>query len=121
LPPDPHEKNKVLEQKRRDVAEARRILAAFPWDQNINPTAVSAEDAARLRSLGYLGGGTERKKTYTAADDPKNLVGIDARIHQAIEAYEQHDLAKAAAIAQEVVSQQPNMSAGRELLAFVQQ
>jgi arylsulfatase A-like enzyme/Tfp pilus assembly protein PilF len=121
LPRDPREQNNILEQKRRDVAEARRVLATFPWDQNINPAAVSAEEAARLRSLGYLGGGAELKKTYTAPDDPKNLVGIDSRIHEAIDAYEQHDLAKAAAIAQQVVSQQPTMSVGRELLAFVQQ
>src|SRR5712691_9639449 len=121
LPRDPREQNNLLERQRRDVAEARRILASFPWDRNINPTAVSPEEAARLRSLGYLGGGAARKKVYTAADDPKNLVGIDAKIHQAIDAYEQHDLAKAAAIAQEVVSEQPTMSAGRELLAFMQQ
>ncbi len=121
LPHDPREQTNLVNERRRDVVEARRILTSIPWQQNVSPLAVTAEEAARLRSLGYLGGSSGSKKTYTAADDPKNLVGVDAKLHQAIDAYEQHDLAKAATIAQQVVSEQPNMSAGRELLAFIQQ
>jgi len=121
LPHDPREQTNLVNERRRDVVEARRILTSIPWQQNVSPPAVTAEEAARLRSLGYLGGSSGSKKTYTAADDPKNLVGVDAKLHQAIDAYEQHDLAKAATIAQQVVSEQPNMSAGRELLAFIQQ
>jgi len=121
LPHDPHEEKNLLSQRRRDVAEAHRILSSLPWDQNFSSSAVSAEEAARLRSLGYLGGSTAKKKVYTAADDPKNLVSVDARIHQAIDAYERRDLDKATAIAQEIVSEQPNMSSGRELLAFLLQ
>ena len=121
LPHDPREQTNLLNERRRDVVEARRILSSIPWQQNVSPAAFTAEEAARLRSLGYLGGTSGPKKTYTAADDPKNLVGIDAKLHQAIDAYEQHDVARATKIAQQVVSEQPNMSSGRELLAFLLQ
>jgi arylsulfatase A-like enzyme/Tfp pilus assembly protein PilF len=121
LPHDPREQTNLLNERRREVAEARRILTSIPWQQNVSPAAVTAEEAARLRSLGYLGGSGGSKKIYTADDDPKNLVGVDAKLHQAIDAYEQHDVARATKIAHQVVAEQPNMSSGRELLAFLLQ
>lgn len=121
LPRDPREENNLLDRQRRDVAEARRILTSLHANTDVTSGSVSAEEVARLRSLGYLGGTADRKKAYTAGDDPKNLVGIDSKIHQAIDAYERRDLAKAVALAQEVVTEQPDMSSGRELLAFLLQ
>ena len=119
LPRDPGETKNLRDERRRDVETARRLLAstqATVIDRN-----VSAEEAARLRSLGYVTGGGAAKKNYSAADDPKNLVGIDNKMHQVIDAYERHDLAKALAVAREVVAARPDMAAGRELLAFVLQ
>ena len=81
---------------------------------------VSPEEAAQLRSLGYVVG-SSAKKNYTVADDPKNLVAIDAKMHQVVESYERHDLAKALTLAREIVAARPDMSVGRELLAFVLQ
>ena len=83
--------------------------------------SVSAEEAAQLRSLGYLGGAGATKTTFTAADDPKNLVALDNKMHEVVEAYEKHDLARALKLANEIVAARPDMSAGRELLAFVLQ
>ncbi|HET8774450.1 MAG TPA: tetratricopeptide repeat protein, partial [Thermoanaerobaculia bacterium] len=61
------------------------------------------------------------KTAFTAADDPKNLVEIDAMMHRVIDLY-QHDRGKEAVqVAREVVRRQPRMTAGRELLAFVLQ
>jgi Tfp pilus assembly protein PilF len=42
-------------------------------------------------------------------------------MHQVIEAYEKHDIERALVLAREVVAERPQMSAGRELLAFVLQ
>jgi arylsulfatase A-like enzyme/Tfp pilus assembly protein PilF len=121
LPKDPRELNNLREERRRDVEEARGVLGSFhaaPPSPNRN---ISAEEAAQLRSLGYITGSSSAKKTFTAADDPKSLVAIDNKMHQVIEAYEKHDVERALVLAREVVAERPQMSAGRELLAFVLQ
>jgi superkiller protein 3 len=74
-----------------------------------------------LRSLGYLGGSGSTKTTFTAADDPKNLVALDTKMHDVVDAYERRDLPRALKLAKEVVATRPDMAAGRELLAFVLQ
>jgi arylsulfatase A-like enzyme/Flp pilus assembly protein TadD len=119
LPRDPGETKNLRDERRRDVETARRLLASAK--ATVTSRNLSAEEAARLRSLGYVTGGSAAKKNYSAADDPKNLVGIDNKMHQVIDAYERHDLAKALVLAREVVTARPDMAAGRELLAFVLQ
>ena len=70
----------------RPHACARRCRAESAWPPPRG--AVSAEEEARLRSLGYSAGAARRRRTsYTAADDPKNLVGVDRKLHEVIDAY----------------------------------
>src|ERR1041385_8619790 len=57
LPRDPGEKNNLRDAQRRDVDEARRLLASFHAQINAPNRDVSAEEQARLRSLGYVSGG----------------------------------------------------------------
>jgi arylsulfatase A-like enzyme/Tfp pilus assembly protein PilF len=121
LPRDPGEKTNIRDERRRSADEARRLLAGFAASVTAPNRSVSAEEAAQLRSLGYVGGAGSSKTTYTAADDPKNLVAIDNKMHDVIDAYETHDLARASKLAHEVVAARPDMSSGRELLAFVLQ
>ena len=121
LPRDPGEKNNLRDAQRRDVDEARRLLASFHAQINAPNRDVSAEEQARLRSLGYVSGGGAMKSSYTAADDPKNLVQLDNEMHQIVEAYENRDMATALKLARHVVAARPDMAAGRELLAFVLQ
>jgi Flp pilus assembly protein TadD len=71
-----------------------------------------------LKSLGYLSGGAAHKERYTAADDPKNLVGVDREIHDSIDLYQRGDLLGAIASARRVVAERP-MSIGYESLAFL--
>lgn len=121
LPKDPRELNNLREQRRRDVEEARGLLGSFHAGMPALNRNISAEEAAQLRSLGYVSGMAAAKKTYTAADDPKNLVDVDNKMHDVIAAYETHDVDRALALAREVVAARPQMAAGRELLAFVLQ
>lgn len=121
LPHDPAEKNNLRADKRREVEAARQILASFNAGAAAPNRNVSSEEAAQFRSLGYLGGTAAAKKSYTAADDPKNLVEIDAKMHQIVELYETNKLDQALTLAKQVVAARPDMSAGLELLAFVQQ
>jgi len=121
LPSDPHEAKNLRDERRRDVQQAREILVSFHADVHAANRSVSAEEVARLRSLGYVAGSGVPDKKYTAADDPKNLVDIDRKMHDIVDAYEQHRLDQAVTIARELVAAQPKMSTGRELYAFVLQ
>ena len=121
LPKDPRELHNLREERRRDVEEARGVLGSFHATAAAPNRNISAEEAAQLRSLGYIAGSSGTKKTFTAADDPKNLVEIDNKMHQVIDAYEKHEVDRALKLAREVVAARPQMSAGRELLAFVLQ
>jgi Tfp pilus assembly protein PilF len=90
-------------------------------DQAVAPRTVSPEEVARLRSLGYVAGSATAPAHYTAADDPKSLVGVDAKMHAAIDAFERHNPARGLQLAREFVAERPAMLAGRELLAFMLQ
>ena len=115
---DPAEAKNLYAERRRDSTAARAELRKV----QVAPSegrSVSAEEAARLRSLGYMIGASATN--VTAADDPKNLVHIDAKIHRIIELHQQGKGDAAVTLAREVVREQPRMASGQELLAFVLQ
>ena len=118
LPADPAESRNLYSELRREAAAMRKALDAMkvPPAESRN---VSAEEAARLRSLGYFTGSASDRPT--AAEDPKNLVHIDAKMHRVIELYQRGQGDEAVRLAREVVREQPRMIAGQQLLAFVLQ
>ncbi|HEY2090427.1 MAG TPA: sulfatase-like hydrolase/transferase [Thermoanaerobaculia bacterium] len=117
LPRDPKETNNLREERRRDVEAARVLLEPM----KIAPGAriVDADTVAKLRSLGYISGSGGGKKNFTVADDPKNLVGLDNKMHEAIDAFERHDPQRGLELSREVVTERPGMLAGREIYAFM--
>lgn len=115
---DPAEAKNVYAERRRDSTAARAALRQVQVAPD-KGRSVSAEEAARLRSLGYVIGASA--SNVTAADDPKNLVHVDAKIHRIIELHQLGKANDAVALAREVVREQPRMAAGQELLAFVLQ
>jgi arylsulfatase A-like enzyme/Tfp pilus assembly protein PilF len=118
LPSDPKELKNLREERRRDAEEARKLLEPMLKAPEMERT-VDADTLAKLRSLGYLSGSASPSKTYTTADDPKNLVGLDSEMHDAITAFETHHVAQALDMAHDVVTKRPDMTAARELLAFM--
>jgi arylsulfatase A-like enzyme/Tfp pilus assembly protein PilF len=119
LPRDPREVTNLREERRRDADEARKLLAPMLKAPTPSSRTVDADTLAKLRSLGYISGSASTAKVYTASDDPKNLVGLDSEMHDAISAFETHHLAQALDMARNVVSKRPDMTAARELLAFM--
>jgi len=119
LPSDPHEKTNLAEARRRDVEESRKLLDRMKAELSNSPRTVTPEEVARLRSLGYVTGSAPSRAHYTAADDPKSLVGIDSKMHASVDAFERHDPARALQLARELVAERPTMIAGREILAFM--
>ncbi len=120
LAADPHEERNRFAEERRTAHE---LGAALPRESAWPPprSAVPAEDAARLRSLGYSAGSGPVKSVYSAADDPKNLVAVDRQIHQVIDAYSRHRDAEAAALARRVIAERPDLPEAYEDLALALQ
>jgi arylsulfatase A-like enzyme/tetratricopeptide (TPR) repeat protein len=104
--------------------DRRRVLeASLRGFGGVAPGVRRAEDAAtvqRLRSLGYVSGSRPAgRKTYTAEDDPKRLIDLDLKIHQAIASFQEGNAARAAALYRDVLAQRPDMATAYEQLSFV--
>jgi arylsulfatase A-like enzyme/Flp pilus assembly protein TadD len=119
LASDPAETRNRIDAERD---RARRLLAELPSESRFGAAsrgAVSSEEVARLRSLGYLSGGGPRKERYTAEDDPKNLVKVDRQIHDMIDRYQRGGLLEAIALARRIVAERPTMAVAYESLGFL--
>lgn len=118
LPKDPKELTNLFEGDKRTTGLILRNLpeeSAWPPPRD----AISAEEARRLQSLGYLSGSADAKATYTAEDDPKTLVALDAKVHQVVDLYSRGDLGRAVVLAREIVQARPGMALGHSLLSQV--
>ena len=117
LSDDPAEEHNLFDAEPRRARELARLLpkATGPIDRR----AADASEAAALRSLGYLSGSAAGKTTYTAADDPKNLISVDRQVFEFINLYESGDLERATTVARSIVESQPDMSLGYYHLAQV--
>lgn len=80
----------------------------------------SVEVSTKLRSLGYLGGRSSWKTRWDPEDDPKQLVGLDEKMHRLADLYDGRRLPEAEALARELVAARPSMPTGWEYLALVQ-
>jgi Tfp pilus assembly protein PilF len=119
LPKDRAEADNLAGKDSQAVRRLARLVAAESAIGKAVRTAESSEDAARLRSLGYLSGSASLKEKYTEADDPKTLVGVDRQLHEAVDLYQRGRLPDAIAVAREIVAEQPSMSLGYENLGFL--
>jgi arylsulfatase A-like enzyme/Flp pilus assembly protein TadD len=119
LPRDPHEATNLVDDRRRDAGEAKKLLERIQAAQSVSQRSISPEEVARFRSLGYVAGSAPSRAHYTAADDPKALLGIDSKMHDAVDAFERHNPAKGLQLARAIVAERPTMVAGREMLAFM--
>ncbi|MCP4661473.1 MAG: sulfatase-like hydrolase/transferase [bacterium] len=105
---DPTEERNLVEE---DEGWARALRQALGKAPEVLPErdAVSSEEAAMLRSLGYLTGSATPRRQFTPADDPKNLTDLDRKLHQLIDAYQRGDLRLAEERARELVAARPDM------------
>lgn len=117
LPTDPKEVKNRFNDERRSVVAMRAKLKADAPHANTARQNVGSEEQATLLSLGYLSG-TSSKTSYTAADDPKNLIDLDVELHEAIAAYQAGDLAHALERSRNIVAARPDMEIAQEMLAF---
>jgi choline-sulfatase len=84
------------------------------------PAPVDPDAAARLRSLGYVvGTAAKPARAYTAADDPKRLVHLNAALDDAAAMWSRRDAAGAIDTLQAVIKERPDLTPAYERLAFM--
>jgi choline-sulfatase len=115
---DPEEKHNLVASGPDLLRSLRKELLALPVGPS-TPGAVGSDEAAKLRSLGYLSGSGERKAAYGPEDDPKNQIGVDRKIHEEVDLVERGDLDGALRLAREIVAANPKMRIGYEHLAVL--
>ena len=118
LPQDPPEVKNLVPEAPDALRRLRKRLLELPEAPHERGT-VGAEEAAKLKSLGYLTGEGERKAAYGPADDPKTLIGVDQKLHEIMELKEDARCDEALPIARRVVAENPKMRLGYMHLAMV--
>ena len=115
---DPGEK-KNLYPAERQVAESlgRALPARSAWPPQRQEEA-SAEEIARLRSLGYVAGTAVAKASYGPEDDPKRLIDLDRQLQAIVEDYTRGDYESAVRRSRAVIAARPAMSEPYEHLAL---
>jgi len=118
LASDPkEEKNLFPAEKSRSAQLAGLLAPESVWPPRRQEEA-SAEEVARLKSLGYMAGTAVAKSTYTAEDDPKRLLEIDHQLQALVESYTRGDFETSIRLARQVIAVRPTMSEAYENLAL---
>jgi arylsulfatase A-like enzyme/Flp pilus assembly protein TadD len=119
LPTDPAEAKNLVPQAPDALRRLRKRLLELPAAPRERGT-VGSEEAAKLKSLGYLTGSGEMKAAYGPADDPKTLIAVDQTLHHVMELYEDQRCREALPIVKKVVAENPKMKLGYMHLAMIE-
>ena len=120
---DPDEKTNLVAREPEILDRLRSSLARVrAMDVGVKRSAEDAATLERLRALGYIASASqaEQKDVYSAADDPKNLIGINARAREVVTAFMKGEIDEAIALAQENLRQRPGMAGVNLQLAYLQ-
>jgi tetratricopeptide (TPR) repeat protein len=118
LAADAHEQTNLVDAQRDRVQILTNLLHGFNVAPPNRPGQESAENAAALKSLGYIGGSAPAKAAYTDADDPKRLAQLDNDLHKASEFTEKGQRDQAIAMLQSVIARRPDTADAYLSLAY---
>jgi arylsulfatase A-like enzyme/Tfp pilus assembly protein PilF len=105
-------------------SDRARVLTETLKQFNVAPPARARQETAdtieRLRSLGYIGGGsaTVREK-YTDADDPKRLIEIEQMLTQGTDAWRAGRAPEAESVFKAIIAKRPDTEDAYRKLALV--
>jgi arylsulfatase A-like enzyme/Flp pilus assembly protein TadD len=117
LPKDPREENNLAAGGTPDaLRRLRKRLLELPAQPHERGT-IGSEEAAKLRSLGYLTGSNELKTTYGPAEDPKTLIKVDQTIHVFTGLMQEEKYDEAVEVSRRVVKENPHMKIGYQNLS----
>jgi arylsulfatase A-like enzyme/Tfp pilus assembly protein PilF len=121
LPRDPREERNLAAAQPAELDRMRAALAALrAEDRGSRTAAESQETRERLRALGYLSSATPSEgRRYTADDDPKRLIELDAMIEAVLARHRAGDVAGALALCEDVVRRRPGMPSALLQLALL--
>jgi arylsulfatase A-like enzyme/Tfp pilus assembly protein PilF len=98
----------------------QNVLKSFNTAPPGRPGVETPETRERLRSLGYIGGGSAAARdTYTEADDPKRLIELEQAIHRAMDAYQQGRGEEAVGLLRQVIAKRPDTEDAYRRLAMM--
>jgi arylsulfatase A-like enzyme/Tfp pilus assembly protein PilF len=120
LAADPKEASNVVQAK----ADRARVMAETLKQFSVAPPARAGQETAdtieRLRSLGYIGGGSAAvRERYTDADDPKRLVEIEQMLTRATDALRAGRADEATEVYKTVIAKRPDTEDAYRKLALV--
>jgi arylsulfatase A-like enzyme/tetratricopeptide (TPR) repeat protein len=120
LSADPKETTNVVNSRANDARVAFEMLKQFNVAPPAHAQTETADTIERLRSLGYIGGGsaTVREK-YTEADDPKRLVEIEQMLTRANDALRAGRGQEAAETYRAIIEKRPDTEDAYRKLALV--
>ena len=120
LKADPREATNVVNQRMDRARVLYETLKLFNVAPPVRAQQESADTLERLRSLGYIGGGTATvKEKYTDADDPKRLVELEQMLTRAGEASRAGHLDEAIGLYQAVIAKRPDTEDAYRKLALI--
>ena len=121
LTADPTESRNLYANQRERARPLEGLLDQFGAATPVSATALVDPDAAsRLRSLGYVVGTVAKPAgRYTAADDPKQLVHLNAALDDAVALWSRGNAAQAIATLRRIITERPDLTIAYDRLAFI--
>ena len=101
---------------------AARLKPLRARDRGVAPARESPETLERLRALGYVASAQPLppKQRFTADDDPKRLIDLDAKTNRMLELHREGRLDEAIAVGREVIARRPDMDLAHMQLAYLE-
>lgn len=117
---DPHEEHNLFATERRTAGELHALLPdERPWPPKKG--AVTSEEVARLRNLGYISGPTPAGAASGPADDPKNLIALDHLLQEFVARYGRGDYQGAVEVARAAIARRADGEAYTDLAIALRQ
>lgn len=118
LAADPGEKQNLAARQTDRLQVLTNLLRTFNVGAPNRPGQVSADEAAKFASLGYVSGSAPERLIYTEKDDLKNLVAIDRDLHRASELFRTGQHAEGVALLRSVIERRPDTADAYISLAY---
>jgi len=120
LPADPAEQRNLFAVRTDRAPVMVNVLKTFNVAPPGRPRKETPETLDRLRSLGYIGGGSAAvREEYTDADDPKRLIELEQTMTRAADAFRQGRLTESIEMYKSVIAKRADTEDAYRKLALV--